>query len=265
MAPKASTLAFLTLLAAIAGIARAAEGIIPAFPERGIGGYTGPAGGDGGSSLGSSSVQDGTGTSAGGNDWSTPTGRSGFSGGTNPAPTDTTALLQQTSFGDTAYATAQQLGVNVNGVSAIGYAESKFQNTDTQLGTSNATGPWQFVPDTFTSISNKYGLGYTAADITNPDAQAVEASYLLRDTANTITATTQQPATVLQTYMGWVFGPQAGAQIAAATSDTPLSSFMPGSFLANNKLPLDTTVGQINAMYAQRLGSAANQIVLTSS
>jgi hypothetical protein len=35
--------------------------------------------------------------------------------------------------------------------------------------------------------------------------------------------------------------------------------------LTNNNLPLTTTVGQLNSNYAARLGSAANQRVLTSS
>lgn len=87
-----------------------------------------------------------------------------------------TAMLS-TSYGATAVATASQTGVNAESVAAIGQAESKFQNVATANGTSSATGPWQIVTPTFLGTSQKYGLGYTAADITNPQAQAVEASY----------------------------------------------------------------------------------------
>ncbi len=175
-----------------------------------------------------------------------------------------TAMLS-TSYGATAASTASQTGVNAEAVAAIGQAESKFQNVPTANGTSAATGPWQIVPGTFAGTSQKYGLGYTAADITNPQAQAVEASYIIKDTAAAVSAATNQPATVAQTYAGYVFGPSNGAKIAASNDDVPLSSILPAKYLTNNNLPLTTTVGQLNANYAARLGSAANQRVLTSS
>lgn len=173
--------------------------------------------------------------------------------------------MASTSYGATAIATANQTGVNAEAVATIGQAESKFQNVATASGTFSATGPWQIVTGTFLGASQKYGLGYTAADITNPQAQAVEASYIIKDTAAAVSAATNQPATVAQTYAGYVFGPSNGAKIAAASDDMPLSSILPASYLTNNNLPLTTTVGQLNSNYAARLGSAANQRVLTSS
>ena len=178
---------------------------------------------------------------------------------------DTTATLASMSYGSAALNTANQLGENINSLSSIAYAESRLQNIPTQLGTSAATGPWQFVPATFTSVSNQYGLGYTAADITNPQAQAVEAAYLLRDTANSVSAATGAPATTLQTYMGWVFGDTAASRIATSPGDTLLASLTSPTFLRNNNLPLTTTVSQVNQLYAQRLGTAANQPVLVPS
>ena len=80
-----------------------------------------------------------------------------------------------------------------------------------------------------------------------------------------MSAATNQPATVLQTYAGYVFGPNNGAAIAAAPDSTLLSTILPASYLSNNNLSPSTTVGQLNANYAARLGSAANQRVLTSS
>lgn len=68
-----------------------------------------------------------------------------------------------------------------------------------------------------------------------------------------------------QTYAGYVFGPTKGAAIATAPDSTLLSTILPANYLTNNNLPLSTTVGQLNANYAARLGSAANQRVLTSS
>jgi len=231
------------------------ERIRPDYQERGVDGYAGPA---------ASSSQPGQTTGVGSNGTASAAGLD-----TSVAPGDggqssaMTAMLS-TSYGATAVSTASQTGVNAEAVAAIGQAESKFQNVATANGTSSATGPWQIVTPTFLGISQKYGLGYTAAHITNPQAQAVEASYIIRDTAAAVSGATNQPATVAQTYAGYVFGPSNGAKIAAAGDDVPLSSILPASYLTNNTLPLSTTVGQLNANYAARLGSAANQRVLTT-
>ncbi len=146
---------------------------------------------------------------------------SGFSGGSNVAggggsgtspsntavtnsgtyqPGSSSALnaMLATDYGSTAETVAQQQGVSVESVAAVGQAESGFRNVPTSNGSSSATGPWQFTTSTFQAVSNKYGLGYTAADITNPQAQATEVSYLMRDNANAVSQMTGQPATTLQ-------------------------------------------------------------------
>ena len=232
--------------------------IQPVYQERGVDGYAGPAAASSQSGQTTGTGSDGT-VSAGGSgvDNSVAPGDGGQSAAM-------TAMLS-TPYGDTAVSTAAQTGVNAEAVAAIGQAESKFKNVDTGNGTSSATGPWQITDPTFISTSQKYGLGYTAADITNPQAQAVEASYIIKETATAVSATTGQPATVAQAYDGYVFGPSNGAKIAASSDDTLLSSIMPAQFLTNNNLPFTTTVGQVNANYAARLGSAANQRVLTSN
>jgi len=222
-----------------------------------VDGYAGPV---------ASSSQSGQ-TSGLGADGATPA--SGLGSDTSVAPGDggqSSAMmaLASTSYGATAVSTAAQTGVNAEAVAAIGQAESRFQNISTANGSSAATGPWQIVPGTFTGTSQKYGLGYTAADITNPQAQAVEASYIIKDTAAAVSAATGQPATIAQTYAGYVFGPNNGAKIATAGNDMLLSQIVPASYLTNNNLPLSTTVGQLNANYAARLGAAANQRVLTT-
>lgn len=231
------------------------ERIRPDYQERGVDGYAGP--------VASSSQSDQTagpgdgGTAITGVDASVAPGEGGQSSAM-------TAMLS-TSYGATAVSAASQTGVNAEAVAAIGQAESRFQNVATANGSSSATGPWQIVTPTFVGTSQKYGLGYTAADVTNPQAQAVEASYIIKDTAAAVSAATNQPATVAQTYAGYVFGPANGARIAAAGNDVPLSSIVPANYLTNNNLPLTTTVGQLNANYAARLGSAANQRVLTTA
>jgi len=172
------------------------ERIQPDYQERGVNGYAGPAAAS--SSQSGQAIGPGTdgttSTSGPGSDTSVAPGEGGQSSAM-------TAMLS-TSYGATAVATASQTGVNAESVAAIGQAESKFQNVATANGTSSATGPWQIVTPTFLGTSQKYGLGYTAADITNPQAQAVEASYIIKDTAAAVSAATNQPATVVQTYAG---------------------------------------------------------------
>ena len=233
------------------------ERIQPDYQERGVYGYAGPAAGLSQSGQITGLGGDGTASAGGaGVDTSVAPGDGGQS--------SAMVAMLSTSYGATAVAAAAQTGVDAEAVAAIGQAESKFQNVATANGSSAATGPWQIVPGTFTGTSQKYGLGYTATDITNPQAQAVEASYIIKDTAAAVSAATNQPATVLQTYAGYVFGPNNGAKIATASDDMLLSQIVPASYLSNNNLPLTTTVGQLNANYATRLGSAANQRVLTT-
>ncbi len=86
----------------------------------------------------------------------------------------------------------------------------------------------------------------------------------MRDNANAISQATGQPATTLQAYGGWVFGTSPGVQIASATDSAPLSQFVSATALANNGMS-SWTVGQFRQVMTNRLGSAANQPVLTPS
>lgn len=224
--------------------------IVPTYGEVGItwGGFSG----------GSNITGGGTGGTSSSNTTATKSG--------NYQPGSSTALnaMLATDYGSTAEIVVQQQGVSVEAVAAVGQAESGFRNIPTSNGSSSATGPWQFTTSTFQAVSNKYGLGYTAADITNPQAQATEVSYLMHDNANAISQATGQPATTLQVYGGWIFGATPGVQIASATDNTPLSQFVSSTALANNNMT-SWTVGQFRQTMTNRLGSTASQLVLTSS
>ncbi len=191
------------------------------------------------------------------------TNSSSYQPGNSTASTALNAM-NATSYGSTAVSTAQQEGVNVESVAAIGQAESRFQNIATANGSSSATGPWQFTVPTFLSVSQQHGLGYTAADISNPQAQAVASTYLMRDYATTVSQAIGQPATTLQTYGAWVFGTKAGSNIATSEPDTPLSSIVSAQSLENNRMN-SWTVGQFQQVMGNRLGAAAYQPVLTPS
>jgi hypothetical protein len=107
-------------------------------------------------------------------------------------------------------------------------------------------------------------LGLSPSSLTDPAAQATAAPYYLQQIASTVTAATGEPATTLQAYGAWVFGPDAGAQIATATSSTPLSAIVSAQSLANNGMS-NWTVGDFQTAMAARLGPAANQPVLTTT
>ena len=219
--------------------------IVPSAPEVGVTILRMP-----GSGNGSGVSTDGTGTTSGG-------GKSTGSGSAY-------AALMATEFGDAAITDAQQAGVNIDAVADIGQAESGFQNIPTANGSSSATGPWQITTGTFNEINAKYGLGYSTSDINNPTAQAAVASYIIKDYAADVSNITGQPATVLQTYGAYVFGPKYGAQIATAPASDPLSSYIPARSLANNNMQ-NWTVGQFQSTMTSRLGSTANATVLASA
>lgn len=183
---------------------------------------------------------------------------------TDPAATPQLQTLMAQSYGQTAAETADDLGVNAAAVAAIAQVESGFRNVGTANGATSATGPWQFTQGTFNTVSQSNDLGFSSADLTNPNAQATEAPYYLQQIASTIGAATGQPATTLQAYGGWVFGPDAGAQIANASASTPLSALVSAQSLANNGMS-SWTVGDFRAAMTTKLGAAANQTVLTTS
>src|SRR5579859_5368908 len=163
-----------------------------------------------------------------------------------------------TSFGASATQDAAAANINVDALAAIGKAESNFQNVPTANGSSSATGPWQITSGTFMQYSNQYGLGYTTADMTNPADNAQVASYIIASYANTVSQATNAPATVLQTYGAYVFGPSAGSAIATANASEPLSNYVSAKALTNNNMS-GWTVGQFQQEMSNRLGSAANE------
>ena len=206
----------------------------------------------GGSSGSGGSVQAGlTGQGSG-------TGNGGSS--VNGSAYDTLAAQ---SYGSDAIETSQRLGVNPNVVAAFAQVESGFQNVDTANGSSSATGPWQITSATWNHFVQQYNLPYTAADRTNPEAQANVAPYIVRDYANAVQNTTGTPATAAQAYGAFLLGPGVGGPIARAQDTEPLSAYASAQQLSNNNLT-GMTVGQFNALVSSRLGSAARQVVVGS-
>jgi hypothetical protein len=232
--------------------------VIPSIPEVGAPTFVTPAGagffmGDGGgpnSADGSTSTDGSTGTSNSSTDWS------GYSGG----GTQAMDAMMATPYGNLAASAATQLGLNPEAMAGLGQLESGFRNVGTANGASSATEPWQITSGTWADTVAKYNLPYTASDITNPAAQTQVASYIAKDYSNAVSNKTGQPATVLQTYGAWVFGPSPGGNMARADTSVPLSSFVSAQALSNNNMT-GWTVGQFYSTFGNKLGSGANQTV----
>lgn len=226
--------------------------VIPTYLETGAPTFTTPAGTgtfSNGQSGSPGSGQDGSG--AGGTATGAP-----YTGGGGAAM----ANMMAQSYGQTAYATAQQLGNDPAAVAGIGQIESGFRNVATANGSSSATGPWQITSGTWSDYVNRYNLPYTGSDRTNPEAQAVVANYIIRDYAAGVSAATGQPATVQQAYGAYVFGPTAGGNIASASLSEPLSNYVSARSLANNNMT-GWTVGQFYGLVGSKIGDVATRTV----
>jgi hypothetical protein len=201
----------------------------------------------------------------GGNDatGATPGGEGTGGGASSAGSSSAYAAMMATPYGVAAGTDAQNAGISADALAAIGEVESGFKNVSTANGSSSATGPWQILQGTFNQYNTQYGLGYSPSAITDPTAQAAVASYIIKDYANTVSQSTGQPATVLQTYGAYVFGPNAAANMATANPATPLTQFVSSTALANNNM-VGWTVGEFNAAMGAKLGSAASATVTTS-
>lgn len=221
--------------------------VVPSYPEIGAPTFTTPTGA--GSFMGGQGGTPGAGAGTG-------FGGSPNTGGGGAAMANMTAQ----SYGQTAYSTAQQVGNNPDAVAGIGQLESGFRNVATANGSSSATGPWQITSGTWGGYVGRYNLPYTAADRTNPEAQAVVANYIIRDYAAGVSNVIGASATVQQTYGAFVFGPGAGNRMAMADPSTPLSNFVSAQALSNNNMT-GWTVGQFYSRVESKLGGTASQTV----
>lgn len=218
------------------------EQVIPSSREVGVPTFTTP--------VGSPSTSNNPGGPARG-------GGGSYSGGGGSA----LQTMMSQSYGQTAYDTAQRLGINPEALAGFGQLESGFRNVGTANGTSSATGPWQIVSGTWDDYVRRNNLPYTSADRTNPEAQAVVSNYILKDYSSQVTAAIGSPATVQQTYGAWVFGPQGGSRLASVSDmSTPMSNFISARSLSNNNMT-GWTVGQFYNRVESKLGGVASQTV----
>jgi len=208
---------------------------------------------------------DGSGTEGGGDG----TGDSG--GGTSGSSTALDTLLGQ-SWGATAIANAEQLGVNPSALAATCVVESGCQNV---AGSGTIAGAFQMSAATYTAminqaLSNDPSL---ASEITpglagqmDPATESIAAAEYLMQGAEALQNAGVGSPTVLDVRGYYNFGPANGEALALANSDETMSQVLSGlstQTLAANGISPGETVGQWRASVSAKIGNAAGQSVLS--
>ncbi len=206
---------------------------------------------------------DGDGSSAGSGSGSSSSG--GISGSS-----DALTTMLGTSWGATAAANAQALGVNASALAATCVLESGCNSNVSSNG--SAVGAFQMQSAAYQeglqtalaadpSLASQIVRG--SAGMTDPTTEAIAASgYLMLASAALQNAGVSNP-TVVDVRSYYEFGPTYGTQVAIANSSATMGSLLPQSFLSSNNISPSETVADWQASVASTIGSAANQGVLS--
>ena len=100
-------------------------------------------------------------------------------------------------------------------LAGIGQIASGFRNIPTANGSSSTTGPRQITTGMWNGTVAKYGLVTARRTSAIQRRRRTVASYIMRDTAQTISNATGQAATTLDTYGGYLFGTNNGHESLA--------------------------------------------------
>ena len=219
--------------------------------------------------LNAFSVGDGSGT---GSDAAGTGGDGGgdATGGVTINNTEALATMLSTSWGATAVANAQALGLNPSALAATCVLESGCQN----VSGSGAQGVFQMYPAAFqegiqTALSIDPSL---ASQIVSGDSGRMDpvtesiaaAGYQIQAVQALQNAGISNP-TVLDARGFYNFGPANGVALATADPSETMAAAMPNvsaATLAKNGVTPGETVGQWQASIKAKIGNAANQTVL---
>jgi hypothetical protein len=237
----------------------------PTYSEPGLPAFSFPTGR--GSLLGGSTGSVDTG--AGGGDGSTSAG-SGSSGGSG----DAYNTMMSQSWGSAAANAAGAMGVSATALAATCAMESNCQNVGVAGSTSTAAGAFQMINTTYTADINgalAYDPAISGSIVSglagqmDPTTEAYAASYELRQDALQLENAGVSDPTVVDVRAIYQFGAQNGVAIAQASDSDNLESYinLTQSQLAANGLSASTTVGQWRQTITNKIGSAANQSVLS--
>ena len=226
--------------------------VVPQAAEVGLGDFT--------LSTGTTSILGGSGSGSG-----------GASGGGSSTSSNALDTMMGTSWGSIAAQNAEALGVNSTALAATCLVESGCQNVQ---GSGSITGAFQMSNSTYTAAMNQAltqdpnlasNIVPGLAGQNDPATQSIAAAEYLKQGAQYLQANGVSSPTVLDVRGYYNFGPAAGAALANATDDEPISQALSGysaSTLAANGITSGETVGQWKSSVSSKLGTAASAPVL---
>jgi hypothetical protein len=194
----------------------------------------------------------------------------GANSGSSTSDTDALNTLLAQSWGNTAIANAQALGLNPSALAATCVIESGCGANDGDG--SGAQGPFQMYPAAFqeglqTALAADPTLASEivqgTAGMNDPTTEAIAASGYLMQANQSLENTGISNPTVLDARGYYNFGPTAGTQIAQASDDDLMSNYVSSNALQANNISSTETVGQWKASVSSIVGNAANQSVLS--
>jgi hypothetical protein len=238
--------------------------------------FAGVDGLDAGSGTTASSGGDGTGAAGSATAAAADQEFSGGAGAGSASSSGATAgnstalgTMLGTSWGATAVANAQAVGVNPSALAATCVLES---GCGANLGSgSGAQGVFQMYSAAYqeglrTALAANPALASQvvqgSSGMNDPATEAIAASGYLMQGEQALEASGISNPTVVQARSYYEFGPTYGVQVANALPSMTMGNILPASYLANNGISSTETVGQWQAGVATKIGNAANQSVL---
>ena len=194
-------------------------------------------------------------------------GSGGSGGSTSSGSSDALTTILGTTWGATAVANAQSIGLNPSALAMTCVIESACDATQRN---GSYTGAFQLGAAAFhdglaTALAVNPGLASQvvrgAAGINDPTTNAIAAGgYLLMGATALENAGVSNPTAVdARSYFN--FTPQIGVQVARANPEQLMSGLLPPSYMTGNHIPSTMTVGQWRDSVAAKGGSAAYQTV----
>ena len=197
-------------------------------------------------------------------------GLSGGSGGGNLGSSDALNAMLGTSWGATAAANAQSMGLNASALAATCVVES---GCGANVGSgAGAQGVFQMYPAAFqeglqTALAANPALASQivqgSSGMNDPTTEAIAASGYLMQANTALENDGISNPTVLDARAYYNFGPSTGGQIAQASGSDLMSQYLSASVMSANGVTPGETVAQWQNSVSSKIGSAAQQSVLS--
>jgi hypothetical protein len=200
-------------------------------------------------------------------------GSGGGAAGGNVGSSDALTTMESTSWGLSAVSNAAALGVNPSALAATCVVESTTCNSSSQTG--SYVGAFQMGQAAYqdglnTALAANPALASQivqgSAGINDPTTQAIAAAGYLMQAAQSLQNAGIADPTVVQARGYFNFGPSNGVALAQADPAETMAQAMPNvspATLTANGVTSGMTVSQWQAAVAAKMGTAANQSVLT--